>query len=87
MVTDPSRGVWDDHALITALFGTGSAGHEDEPGDLAEGLTNAFVDTSSALEHDQAGATDGLPPARSQRDRSAAPTAAAGGAGPEADES
>ena len=38
------RGVWDDHALITALSATGSAGHEGEPGDSAEGLTDAFVD-------------------------------------------
>ena len=81
------RGVWGDHALITALFGTGSAEHEDEPGDLAEGPTDAFVDTFSALDHDQTSATDGLPPARSQCGRSAALAAAAGGAGPEADES
>ena len=54
------RGIWDDHALITALFSTGSAGHKGEPGDLAEGLTDAFVGTFGALEHDQAGAIDAL---------------------------
>ena len=61
-------------------------GFDDDPGDLTEGITDASVGIFGALERDQAGATDGLPPARSQRGRSAAPTAAAGGAGPEADD-
>ena len=85
------RDVWTEDTLVDALFGCSFApgGH----GDLAEGLTEAFIDTFGWLEQSQAEVIDGLPPARDFLDTAEAEVAddpEAGSesedeAGPEAD--
>ena len=77
------RGFWTEDTLVDALFGCSFApgGH----GDLAEGLTEAFIDTFGRLEQSQAEAIDGLPPARDFGDKVAAGVANEPAAGSESD--
>ena len=64
------RDVWSEETLVDALFGCSF--ETGEPCDLAEGLTEAFIDTFGRLEQSQAEAIDGLPPARDFGDKAAA---------------
>ena len=64
------REVWNEDTLVDALFGCSF--ETGEPGDLAEGLTEAFIDTYGRLEQSQAEAIDELPPARDSGDKVAA---------------
>ena len=77
------HGVWTEDTLVDALFGCSF--EPGEPGDLAEGLAEAFIDTFGRLEQSQVEAIDGLPPARDFGDKVAAGVADDPAAGSESD--
>ena len=78
------HGFWTEDTLVDALFGCSFA-PVGRQGDLAEGLTEAFIDTYGRLEQSQAEAIDELPPARDFGDKVAAGAADDPAAGSESD--